>query len=186
MSEKNNDDMIDQEADSILTDEAKMLVRVEAREIGAAIESLNVRNEQDYKVACGLGQRNKDVLKRLESFRKAIVGPMNDAVSNVNNIFKRLSVRFAENQSKIDKAVAGYFESRKKTEDIRTVRSQDTGMRTSMQRRWVFEIVDAGAVPREYCCPDEAKIGKAVRAGVLKELQGVKIFEKLIPVYANE
>lgn len=30
-----------------------------------------------------------------------------------------------------------------------------------------MEITDANAVPREWCCPDEKKIGAAARAGII-------------------
>lgn len=34
---------------------------------------------------------------------------------------------------------------------------------TAVLETWKFEIVDAAAIPREYLCPDEAKIGAMVR-----------------------
>lgn len=34
---------------------------------------------------------------------------------------------------------------------------------TAVLETWKFEIVDANAIPREYLCPDEAKIGAMVR-----------------------
>lgn len=46
---------------------------------------------------------------------------------------------------------------------------------TALSREvWVFEVVDAAQVPREYLCPDESKIGAAIKAGV-RDIPGVAI-----------
>jgi colicin import membrane protein len=51
------------------------------------------------------------------------------------------------------------------------------GGRGAARRRWVAEVTDAAAVPRAYCLPDEKRIGREVRAGTLRELPGVRIYE---------
>lgn len=51
-----------------------------------------------------------------------------------------------------------------------------TGM-TSSRMDWTFEITDPDQVPRQFCVPDERLIRAAVKAG-LKELAGVRIYEK--------
>lgn len=43
-------------------------------------------------------------------------------------------------------------------------------------KRWIFEIEDAGAVPRQYLVPDEKAIRRAVTAGE-RTIPGVRIFE---------
>jgi hypothetical protein len=46
---------------------------------------------------------------------------------------------------------------------------------TALSREvWVFEVVDAAQVPREYLCPDEAKIAAAIKAGV-RQIPGLSI-----------
>lgn len=53
----------------------------------------------------------------------------------------------------------------------------------SFREDWKFEIVDALAIPREYQMPDEAKIGKIVRA--LKQtcyIPGIRIFAVKVPI----
>ncbi len=176
--------IIDAEAEAILTDDAKQLVLVEGRHIAERIVSLKVSNEAEYRAACELGVRNKEVLNRLEAFRKAIVKPMQDAVKNTNGIFERLASRFAENQEKINRAVTTYFTSRKKTEAIKTTHISGGG-RTSMQRRWTFDILNDDLVPREFCKPDEMKIRRHMNAGT-REIPGVRIYEKETPVFVTD
>lgn len=43
----------------------------------------------------------------------------------------------------------------------------DGGAKVTFRKQFHFEITDAGKVPREWCCPDEKKIGQAVRAEIL-------------------
>jgi len=46
------------------------------------------------------------------------------------------------------------------------------------RKRWDFEIEDETKVPRKYMKVDEIAIGKAVRGGDVREIKGVKIFQK--------
>jgi hypothetical protein len=41
---------------------------------------------------------------------------------------------------------------------------------------WTYEVETPGAVPREYCCPDEKLIGALVAGGV-RAIPGVRIYE---------
>jgi colicin import membrane protein len=48
---------------------------------------------------------------------------------------------------------------------------------SSMRKRWVGEVVDEQAVPREYLAVDQRLINQAVRDGV-RDIPGVRIWEK--------
>lgn len=177
---------LDKEIEQQLPNEAKMLIKVEYRDISQRIASLKVSNEQDHKQAVELGLRNKDVLKRIETFRKAIVKPFQDAVKNTNDIFKKVASRFEENQSKIDSAIIRYINSRKKTESVQNIHS-DNGMgRATIVKRMTYEIVDPNLIPREWLCPDEVKIGRAVRGRLVKEIPGIKIYEITDTAYCTQ
>jgi hypothetical protein len=43
----------------------------------------------------------------------------------------------------------------------------DSGAKVTYRKQYHFEITDAAAVPRDWCIPDEKKIGAAVRAQIL-------------------
>lgn len=51
-----------------------------------------------------------------------------------------------------------------------------------LRKVWVGEIVEHAGVPREYCSPDQKLINQAVKMGV-RDIPGVKIFEKITPVH---
>jgi hypothetical protein len=58
-------------------------------------------------------------------------------------------------------------------------RSLPTVSGTRKQTYWKFEITDPGLVPREYCCPDEKKIGEFVREqkeDAVGKIPGVKAY----------
>ena len=60
-----------------------------------------------------------------------------------------------------------------------------SGSKVTYRKQVHFEIVDADAVPREWCCPDERKIGAAVRAGIVTPddpIPGVRIWTTEQPV----
>lgn len=171
-------DIITKEAEQILTPEAVMLIRGEGYHLTKEITEIKVTNEENYGKACNLAVANKKVLNQIESFRKAIVKPFNDQIKNINGMFKTISERFSANDEKIRKSIESYQSKRKVTDSIQNVNT-DLG-RATIQERLDFEILDANAVPRDWCIPDEVRIGRAVRAGVLTELSGVKIFKKKV------
>jgi len=51
-----------------------------------------------------------------------------------------------------------------------------------LRKDWVAEIEEPKKVPREYLVPDQKLINQAVKMGV-REIPGVKIFQKIIPVH---
>ena len=176
-----NDEILTREAEQMLNPEAVSLIKGEGYHLTAEIATLKVTNEEAYKKACELGASNKKVLTQIETFRKAIVKPFNDQIKNINNMFKAIAFRFENNDEKLRAAIGKYQASRVKTESIQHVTSE-VGSST-IQERWDFEIFDASLIPREWLCPDEAKIGRAVRAGVLLELPGVKIFKRKLTAF---
>ena len=176
------EEVITKEAEAILPPDAVSLIKGEGFHLTREIVGIKVTNEENYKKAVELGTANKRVLNQIEAFRKAIVQPFNDQVKKINGMFKAIASRFEENDSKLRNALLIYQNGRKKTETIQNVNT-DTG-RATIQERWDYEIVEPNLIPREYLMPDETKIGRAVRAGVLAELPGVKIFKRKVTAFA--
>lgn len=58
-----------------------------------------------------------------------------------------------------------------------TVKSESVA--TTFRKVWDFEIIQQGSVPREYCSPDATLLRNAIKNGI-REIPGVKIFEKTI------
>ena len=61
-----------------------------------------------------------------------------------------------------------------KVQDIKTQRG--TVATASVKQNWQYEIVDAKAVPRDYCEPSRDHIRQAMAAGV-REIPGVRIYD---------
>lgn len=62
------------------------------------------------------------------------------------------------------------------------LRSVEIGTaKVSFRDNWTYEITNAAELPREYLCPDTAKINAAVKAGK-REVPGLRIFNQPIPV----
>lgn len=95
------DEVITPEAEQILTPEVVKFVKTETYQISRELNTLEVKNSEDDKKAVELGLANKSALKRIESFRLAIVGPLNDHIKNINGIFKKIMEPFERNDSTI-------------------------------------------------------------------------------------
>jgi len=58
--------------------------------------------------------------------------------------------------------------------DLSRVRG-DMGAVASLREHWAWEVIDADAVPREYCTMDARKVRAAIAAGT-REITGLRIF----------
>jgi hypothetical protein len=62
------------------------------------------------------------------------------------------------------------------------LRSVEIGTaKVSFRDNWTYEITNASELPREYLCPDTAKINAAVKGGA-REIPGLRIYNQPIPV----
>lgn len=91
------EEIITPEAEKVLTPEVVQFVKTETFQISRELQTLEVRTAEDDKQAVTLGLANKSAINRLENFRLAIVKPLNDHVSTINGIFKRISEPFKNN-----------------------------------------------------------------------------------------
>jgi len=167
-------EVIPTEAEEVLPPEAKTLLRVQGRELTQGIALLKVTNEATYKRAVDLGVENTKILKQIETFRKAIVQPINDQVKKINNLFKAISAKFEANDSIIRHGIEQYQNGRKKTESIQNV--EVVNGRATIQERRDWELEDGDKVPEKYWVLDEVAIGKVIRAG--GEIPGIKVVIK--------
>lgn len=95
------EEIITPEAEKVLTPEVVTFVKTETSYISRELSTLEVKTAQDDKKAVELGLANKNAIKRIEAFRKALVTPLNDAVDNINNIFKKIALPFQQNDALI-------------------------------------------------------------------------------------
>lgn len=181
--------VLDEEIKELIPDEGQKLIAIEGANICREIVQLKVTNKQTYEKACELGIANNKILKGIESFRLAIVKPLKDQVKKIDQIFKRIAAPFESNDSVIRGALQKYQDSVKLTEKkaseggIKTVYSGPD--RATVMKVKKFEVIDESQVPREWLCVDKEKLGRAVRAGVVKDIPGIRIYEESVTAFAN-
>lgn len=183
------ENFLDDEIKALIPDEGQKLIAIEGANICREIVNLRVTNKDTYQKACALGISNNKILKGIESFRLAIVKPLKDQVKKIDQIFKRIAAPFDQNDSLIRAALTKYTDSVKMSEKkyseggIKTVYNGSD--RATVMKVKKFEIVDEALVPREWLCVDREKLGRAVRAGLVKEIPGIRIFEESTMSFAN-
>lgn len=143
-------------------------------------------------------------LERREQERKAreateeLQRKLNAEAEEKNRLAREEAARKAEEEAKARQASEAEIEAakRKAEEEAKkneiqaptvlapSIPAADTKVRTDggtlafTKKPWTFEIIDAEAVPREYCSPDPKKIREAVKMGA-REMAGVRIFEDI-------
>ena len=172
MSNPNGETVVSQEPDEIVPADQVQMIKTEESQIARQIENLKITNRESYEKAGEVGLWNKNMIDRIEALRVAIVKPFNDQIKNINQIFKDLAKPFTANDDILRTGINRYIKSVKR-DPIQNVNTQMGRM--TIQERAIFEVIDPDKVPREYLKVDEAKIGRAVRAGVVTEIPGVKI-----------
>lgn len=123
----------------------------------------------------------------LEEMRKSAVGPLNEAVKRINGWFKPVEQMLApierhireqiggyvlaERQQQIaayaaaaEAAAAGNHETARSALEVVNAANTDAGAGSSVRGVWKATIVDADAVPRAWCVPDEKRIAAMARA----------------------
>lgn len=53
---------------------------------------------------------------------------------------------------------------------------------TQVRKQWTWDLIDISKVPAEYMMLNESKITQAVRSSGIREITGIKIYQKEIPV----
>lgn len=139
----------------------------------------------------------KQAIKTIEDKRKEITKPLNASLKATNAMFKKLSEPLILADKTIRNKVMDFrqlqeekaqkeLERRQKIQAAHEAKGHETheitqpkadvGKTAVTTKRWTFEIVDEGKVPREYLVVDSAAINKAIRNGV-REIGGLDIFQ---------
>lgn len=93
---------------------------------------------------------------------------------------ERAAERAAQAEQEAEKARR---ETLAPTTDLTRTRT-NSGVTTSLKSEWTFEVLEARAVPRKYCKPDDSLLRAAVKAAVTPdgkcplEIKGVRIYLK--------
>jgi len=146
------------------------------------VRAQEISNDEEKELAAQGLRLVKQWLSEVEEKRTAITGPLNKALREVNELFRPMKRSLEEAERDLKSRIAGYLaESEAKNlraiqaaaaaetpaqanEALATVARAELPRGISQRFIWVFEIVDASQIPREYLTPDMVKIGEAVRA----------------------
>jgi hypothetical protein len=149
------------------------------------VASLQLETEADLAEANETLKLLKSEVKAIEEMRTSATKPMNEALTTVRSWFKPLESLCAEVEKLLkDKIAAKTLELRKKAEEdtkkllaacdqsdyntlstlVTTAATDPKLAGTSVREVWTAVIVNPDLVPREWCIPDEKKIGALARA----------------------
>lgn len=182
--------------------EAMMLLS-QAQQVAASVPTLTITNADEYQQAAAGLVELKGRWKTVEEKRTSLVKPLNDVVKSINGMFKPVldswdrtmdvvkramqdyQVREAEVQRKALEAAAALAQQGQTGQEFNALVAQGSALPTKAQgistrSMWRWRVVDAGAVPREYLCVDQAKVDAVVKA----QQDGAKI--PGIEVYREE
>jgi hypothetical protein len=153
-------------------------LRADAEAALPDISSFVIENDDDKEFAAELLREVKAKHRAADDRRKEITVPLNSALRSVNDLFRPALRALEEGERILKVKIAGYLEEREQERRTALAEAAETesaskatealeravvsgapeGM--SVRYRWVFEVVDADAVPREFCSPDAKKIGQ--------------------------
>jgi hypothetical protein len=139
----------------------------------------------------------KNKLDSLENERLEYSKPLNAVLKKINSGFKELTTPLKETQNTVKDLIREYRE-RKEEERLKAEKLlQSSGKNTDLivestipdviesqsgeirtVRRWTFDIIDETKIPREYFCIDSEKIQAAIIKDGVRDIPGLKIYQK--------
>lgn len=143
-----------------------------------AVSSFVVRHDNDARFARDMAKKAREAHRALEEKRKTITGPLLAAKNATDALFKPATSALERIKRHYEQAIAAYDLEREQSRAAVLAQSAAeiaVGVvptepipepvhveSTSVRHRWEPEVIDADAVPREYCSPDLAKLREAV------------------------
>jgi hypothetical protein len=171
----------------------------EQTEALAMLEDFEITNADDFAFLEEILVEAKEAWKGYEARRTAFTKPANAILKEFNSWFqvqkllkqiegvakgKLSAYRLAalqEQQRLVDEARAA--EQPKVIQQSLVQANEIVPVPTTTQYidRWVFEITDAGLIPREFLVPDEKKIGQVVTAlGEKANIPGIRVWNQQV------
>jgi len=172
------------------TEDAKAIaLRDEAVTLASQAESLIV-SANTLEFTAQLAGSLTSAKKRLEEQRQFLVGPLNNHVTKINNLFKLWTapieaarrvidekvVEYKREEARAAAEVASFFGDDPAMADpgVKTIRSSAGTL--TVKEVWDFEVLDAALIPESFKTVNEKAIRAAVKAGV-REIPGVRVFQ---------
>ncbi len=171
----------------------------EADEVLSEVKTFVIGNDADLTLAADLLADVKGRNKRLAEMKEQATRPINEALKNIRGWFRPAEDKLAQIEQAIKASIATFTNAQEQArrDAVKQLEASATSgeaqvaltalstaqvapvVGLSTRKIWQMEILDASAVPRQYCTPDEVMIRAAVTSGV-REIPGVRIFEKTV------
>jgi hypothetical protein len=149
-----------------------------ARDALVMVKGLNLVTEEDFTFAADLVKLAHDNIKRLDKRRTAITKPILDAKRAVDGLFKPALDVLNEIKAVLEGKIGAHVRAQQEAQ-VLAMNTQAAAFAAgqtptepipevpeakgvSVKSRWVADVVDPEAVPRELCSPDPEKIARAI------------------------
>jgi hypothetical protein len=167
-------------------------------EIARRASAFVVVDDASAETAAEMVKKARAVLREKEEERKTITVPLLAAKNAVDALFRPAKDAIESIISHYKSEIGRYHAERERARVAVLVQSAaeiSQGIvptepipepvhvpKTTIRQTWDFEIIDADAVPREYCSPDDTKIKAAIWYADTKtpprEIPGLRFFQK--------
>jgi len=162
------------------------------------LREFRITTQPEMDVANQMLGHVKDAWKGMEEKRVSIVQPLNQAMRNANALFKPVLGAYKAGEEILKAKIAEATRAGREAQDAALAAVEAAGGNASaevlavahgagptqpdnisIRTEWVFEVVSAVEVPREFCKPDEALLGAYVKVkGADAAIPGVRVFQR--------
>lgn len=148
-----------------------------------AVRALPSETPEDFAILGEVLTHTKGQAKRLDETRIGITKPLNQALRATNDLFRPALRAYEEAEKIVKEKISDYVARARVAQEAALLEGRPSeapaaaaGVSTRVRKG--FRIVDAAAVPRAFCCPDEALIRAHLDAGG-EAPEGVAIVDEI-------
>lgn len=167
------------------------------------VQTVQIGDDDQYQWAATTLRQIKGRLAALEEQRTSLTGPLNKVVKQINAMFKESSEVWDQAALFLSKAMETYYTMRLQAQaqarqgmaqavhhgqpqayaqlvHTALVAEPPVADGISTQERWLYEVVDENALPREFLMRDDRKIGEYVRTMKAQaQIPGVRVWPEV-------
>lgn len=153
-----------------------------ARSVATMAAQLKIHDAPSFDAAAGIVKAVKAERARIETARKSITGPLQDAMRATQALFRPVLDAYDEAEGAIKREIARYSRAAEESRvaamvAARPVDAPPVAGGISIRKVRRFRVSNPDAVPRQFCSPDEEKIKAHLDAGGIEAIAGVEFYD---------
>lgn len=157
------------------------LVKHACDDMAKTVKGLKVLNPSDAATAISLWKRIRDWQDHIETAKKYASEPYKKHLGLISDLAKSLDIPLDSLSDDLRKKIEHYVEESEETCQMLQISDQERSLSTAdgvvyEKKNIKYKISDPSLIPPNCMMPDEKKIEKLVKAGVV--IPGVDIFEE--------